>query len=177
MAKIIPFSKNSATPLAENDVTVTVRSPLQRHLDRYQWHFGRDAYWFFATEKSRLPNKEEAQGMATLLGHSIKASDGKYYGNSIRFPKSKVPKKTVSFHNALELLICARSQLASLDVEHLTEADEKLMDQNKDICEHIATQIKLLKQNISSVRGRKEDDTFGTSRRTTPTDKGICSLK
>ena len=68
MAQIIQFRGVAQSSLETNTVAAPVRSSIDRHLDRYQWNFGRDAYWFFVTEKGKLPDRLEAEGLAALLG-------------------------------------------------------------------------------------------------------------
>ena len=78
MAKILTFPcRQNANSSSESRNSEHVNFEL--HLERYQMHYGRDAYWFFCTKHHQLPSRNQALDLSALLKHKLKSADGKYY--------------------------------------------------------------------------------------------------
>jgi hypothetical protein len=174
MAEVISFPGRSTTNNCCIEVQFEPRTSLQRHLDRYQWHFGRDSYWFFVTQKNRLPDKTEALGLAGLLGHRLKANDGKYYGlKSLR--RNSQPKAVAS---ELEKIVGIFSEhmkeLTALTLRFDDRPNVLFAEQNRDNCEHIANQLQIaLSFMIHCMKGTV-DVSVSASRRASSPHQGIC---
>jgi hypothetical protein len=173
MAQVILFP--TAITLSELPIVAEppIRSPLLRHLDRYQWHFGRDSYWFFVTEKNRFPNQLEAIGLSGLLGHRVKADDGKYYGPKLSVKKKKKVAAVSPLEVAIESLNSALIRVSDLSSGQLSDADFKFLELNKNISEHIANQVEMTLSSFVVLMKGIEFDTISSTRRTSPIDKGI----
>ena len=175
MAQIIAFP---SAPVVANDkvqLAVSFRSPTLRHLDRYQWHFGRDAYWFFVSEKSRLPDRYEAEGLAVLLGHGVKAVDGKYYGRRETDTKVKRNKSGEAFDKAASELVMLLDRLAKLTEGQLVGLRLSNPALNKNKREHIANQSQVVASWLALLLERDNHGCDCTEGRASSPDKRICS--
>jgi hypothetical protein len=175
MAQVILFPGLLASSVVERDLEFPERSPLLRHLDRYQWHFGRDSYWFFVTEKNRFPDKTEAKGLGHLLGHRVKAEDGKYYGpKTLLDRKRSKPAKLISLEASMNCLKLSIDQVADACSRSLNNTDIAYLELNKNVSEHIANQLQLVLSFLTALSKGNQSVEIYTQGRASPPDQGVC---
>lgn len=173
MAKIIQF-RQTASRLDKTAAELkTSLDEYTKYLSRYQWHFGRDAYWHFLNKKKSLPTACEAEGLATLLGHKVKASDNKYYGKGIGLQKRsrKVPKSE-SRTTATNFIHCLK---VFNDAAAISENDIELLSllEKQENREHIANQLSVALEWMAKLLNEINANVRPKSRRIAPLDQRV----
>jgi hypothetical protein len=167
MAQIIQFRQQVCCTQDVNNVALPASDALTKYLSRYQWHFGRDAYWHFVRKKNALPTPEEARGLSALLGHKVKAANNKYYGSGISLQRRKrktsqsKPKRIAN-----DLVHCLKTicEAAALPTE-----DAKLISRNlrlvggEQIANQLAAALNWSAKLLEEIEGNVRPESRGTA--------------
>jgi hypothetical protein len=133
MAQILKFRSPASTPEA-------ISNPkLDRHLVKYQWHYGRDAFWHYVKKHGELPCAATAQSLANMLGHKIKSKTNSYFSPSVQCNGYEARKLGCVHQEQLQQIIdfIEHSAHAIEQFEIEKSAVEVLKTNN----EHLANQI------------------------------------
>lgn len=146
MNNVLTFPRKTAANKSSLQAADDEQAVL-KHLERYQWHYGRDAYWFFVTKHNRLPDKQEALTLGRLLNHKVKSTDGKYYPRKSRKERqvaaieANVRLQQERVDEARLTLEASISALNEVSISSSFLARELRMNSNLDMANRVKTAI------------------------------------